>query len=314
MNDPQISIIVPVYNVEEKLSKCLNSLIHQSFSSIEIILVNDGSTDHSLAICQSYQTTDSRIKVISQKNQGLSAARNAGLKKAIGSYIMFVDSDDYVTNTFCEDAFNNVVKFHADLGFFNHRRIENGQSTDVIQFGATECNLAKDAVFENILLDSYAWNKIYKKELFNEVKYPIGINYEDLYTTYKLVANANKVSYCPAVNYNYVSSGTSIVSDMSAQNIANQFGGVLTVMDFLKTNYPHAYQDNKYRLIKYAIRYCTYCDQQTNENYYSRAYHLLKSEPVPAKLDLSHRLIMRLFKFSAPITRYLLLIRRHTNQ
>lgn len=314
MDNPKISIIVPVYNVESKLGKCIESLLHQSFSDIEIILVNDGSTDNSLGICQSYQTKDSRIKVFDQSNQGLSAARNTGLTKATGQYVMFVDSDDFVTNDFCKDAISNVMRFNADLGFFNFCRIENGQSRNLIQFGPKDCSIPKEEAFESLLTDSYAWNKIYRRELFDNIGYPVGINYEDLYTTYKLVNRANKLSYCSSVNYNYVSSGVSIVSDMSSKNIQDQFGGVIAVMDFLHSRYPKAYRKNISKLIEYAIRYCTYCNKKDNKQYYLRAYAILKNNQIPSQLDASHRIIMRLFKISAPLTRFLLLIRRRTNQ
>ena len=125
MNQPLISVIVPVYNVEKYLDNCVMSILDQDYQNIEIILINDGSTDNSLAICHSYVGKDKRVKLFSQKNQGLSAARNLGIQKANGEFVMFVDSDDYVEPSYCSAALSCQQKYDADIVFFDYKRITN---------------------------------------------------------------------------------------------------------------------------------------------------------------------------------------------
>ena len=115
MNKPLISVVVPVYNVEQYLKKCLDSIIKQKYNNLEIIIVNDGSTDNSQKICQEYVKKDKRIKLITQKNQGLSAARNTGIDNAHGKYISFVDSDDYLDLEFINELYNTIIENKSDI-------------------------------------------------------------------------------------------------------------------------------------------------------------------------------------------------------
>ena len=121
----KISIIVPVYNTEKYLGVCLDSLISQTYKDIEIICVDDGSTDNSLQILNDYAAKDSRIKILTQKNQGPSVARNLGLEKAKGEYITFVDSDDWVSIDMCEKIYSKAIDTNADLVLFPHSRVTN---------------------------------------------------------------------------------------------------------------------------------------------------------------------------------------------
>lgn len=314
MGKEKISVIVPVYNIQSRLAKCLNSLIHQTYSNIEIVLVNDGSTDDSLSVCEDFAQTDDRIKIVNEDNHGLSFARNNGLDHATGNYVMFVDSDDYVSKTFCEDALDNAKQFGSDLVFFGYRRIENGKSTDNLLYGNYSGKLDKRQIMDKLFVDGYAWNKIYKRSLFDNIRYPVNQNFEDLPVSYRIVDKADKISYCAKVNYYYVASNGSIVSNMTPKNIADQFASALSFMDYLQDNYPNIHRKNISRLLETAIRYCTYCPKSFNQEYYRRAHDLLKNEPIPPDFNRSHKTIMALFKISAPLTKMLLFVRRKTNQ
>lgn len=114
-NDPLISIIIPVYNSERYLEKCVNSVLNQTYKNLEIILVDDGSTDLSPRMCDAFSVQDSRIKVIHQENQRQAAARNTGIEVASGEYIMFVDSDDYIADDMCEYLMDGALSYHADI-------------------------------------------------------------------------------------------------------------------------------------------------------------------------------------------------------
>lgn len=129
-----ISVIIPIYNVEEYLEKCVNSVLNQTYSDLEIILVDDGSTDNSGKICDELKNKDNRIIVIHQENQGLSAARNAGIAKALGEYIAFVDSDDYIMEDMYETLYKNLEKTDADISICKYQYVKKQQKID-FRFG-----------------------------------------------------------------------------------------------------------------------------------------------------------------------------------
>ncbi len=185
MKSQKISVIIPIYNSEEYLNKCITSVISQTYSSIEIILVNDGSTDDSLNICNYYSKTDSRIKVISQENRGVASARNAGMEQATGDFIGFVDSDDYISYDMYEKLINSAEKYHADIvecGYYttdsDYKVVAiNNLKNDVIK-GEYNCiqNYIKEENTTN-----YNVNKIYRRAILEGLKYPNYKYSEDFY-------------------------------------------------------------------------------------------------------------------------------------
>lgn len=168
MNNNKVSIIMPVYNVSEKLNKSLNSLINQTYSNIEILLINDGSTDNSGEVCDKYAQNDNRIKVVHKKNGGVSSARNIGLEIATGKYIMFVDSDDYTDEKSCEVMVKAIEKYDVDMVVSSYNTVYNGKVMKHIcpekVYNSVES--MKDD-FRLIYLDCFLnspWNKLFKKE------------------------------------------------------------------------------------------------------------------------------------------------------
>ena len=201
-----ISIIVPIYNVEHYLRACIESVLSQTYSNIEVILVNDGSTDNSYKIVEEYRVKDSRIIVINKKNGGLSDARNAGIEHAKGDYIVFVDSDDTVTNDCIEYLFRLIKNNNAQMsiGTYNivknniFRPFNNNQKETVMD--------KKEAIRRLLVEEGYtvsACCKMYNSSLFNNVRFPVGRLYEDNNTTYKLILNSYRIAYGPKCIYNY---------------------------------------------------------------------------------------------------------------
>lgn len=313
-NRPLISIIIPVYNSEMTIGECLQSLINQSYENIELIVIDDGSDDNSLNKCKTIAKMDQRIRLLSQANHGVAYTRNVGISSAHGQYVMFVDSDDLVSKTFCEDAINNSLKYNSDMVLLSYKKVKQGNIADVQMFGTEDMILSKNIVMKNILHYSYGCFYLYRKELFEGISYPMGKTYEDLSTIYKMVDKANVISYSAKCNYSYVESANSIIANMSQKNIADQFEAAWNVMEFLRTSYPMEYKENLTELAVFAIRYCTYCSKNFNIVLYNRALNVIKHEPITSKLDVSHRVILGLFKFSVPLAKALLLIRRKTNQ
>lgn len=208
--DVEISIIVPVYNIEHLLAKCINSILAQTFTNFELILVNDGSTDRSAEICNQYANLDKRIKVIHKKNGGTASSRNAGLDVAKGKYIGFVDNDDYINKYMYETLYNNAVIYSSDIVVCDYLNVGEGKYYDTSEFNKnfkTKHLNNKEAlnnIFSNNPTFVYPWNKLYRKYLFDDIKYEVGNLYDDETVAHKLLYKSNKVTYIQAELYYYV--------------------------------------------------------------------------------------------------------------
>lgn len=216
---PKISIIVPVYNVQEYLGNCIDSILNQTFRDFELILVNDGSTDDSLEICKHYKDIDDRICIIDKKNGGLSSARNAGLDIAKGEYIGFVDSDDYIHPQMYELLYNQIIKNKADISMCEFKKVSEFNkkelSDKVILNQEVEILNNKEAVFKlgenGSVTYVIACNKLYKKSLFNNIKFKEGIIHEDEYIIHRLLYQVNKLVYIKQELYFYLQREGSIM-------------------------------------------------------------------------------------------------------
>lgn len=236
-----ISIIVPVYNVEKYLEKCVKSIIKQTYKNIEIILVDDGSKDNSGKICDELEKIDNRIKVIHKENGGLSDARNAGLKIATGKYIGFVDSDDYIKEDMFETLYKLNKENNSDISIVSYYEIYNERVISVRESKELEI-LNKIEAIKELLIDtkiqSYAWNKLFKKELFNNIEFPTNKNFEDIATTLLLFEKANKIVLLEDPKYYYVRRDDSIVGVKNYK----------TYKDYLDVIYDkYLYLDGKYK-------------------------------------------------------------------
>ena len=204
---PLVSIIVPVYNVKDYLGKCLESLARQSYEQIEIIVIDDGSTDGSGEICDEFARSDKRVKVFHKKNGGLSSARNYGIRKARGEHVCLVDSDDWVKKDFVAKMVEVALSDSVDVAVCGYntsvpeRRVISGEEATVRLLVGQEN------------MEIIAWNKMYRRSLFDDVSYPEGENYEDTLTTYKLLSKARKVAYVPESLYVYRERAGSIMKE-----------------------------------------------------------------------------------------------------
>ncbi|MCS2612160.1 glycosyltransferase [Bacteroides fragilis] len=204
---PLISIIVPVYNVEAYLHQCLQSILDQTYTNLEIIIVDDGSTDHSPAICDHFAALDARVKVIHKKNGGQSAARNIGLDTASGEYIGFVDSDDWIDNDMYETLYNLISQYGADISACTHYlEYEDGRPTvyrskeEIMTFNHAD---VMKTLFEDKIIKNYVVEKLYKRDLFTGLYFPIGQVFEDISLSYKIFDRSNKtvLKYKPKYHY-----------------------------------------------------------------------------------------------------------------
>ena len=209
---PQISIIIPVYNLEKYIKRCLDSVINQTFKDLEIIVVDDGSKDTSPEICDAYAKLDSRIKVIHKVNGGLSSARNSGLLEARGKYIMTLDGDDYVDENLCQLLYNSIIEKGADMSMCSIKNVtEEGESVSYLDDDSPlkEGVMTSDEYREALLKKGnwyyvVAWNKLYKRQCFKDVLYPEGKIHEDEYVIHRIINNCEKISVITDRLYNYV--------------------------------------------------------------------------------------------------------------
>ena len=217
MKTPLISIIVPVYNLETTVGKCLDSILKQKYQNLEIILIDDGSTDKSGEICDKYARSDKRIIAIHQKNSGIAEVRNLGLRKASGDYVSFIDGDDYVKTNYIQSLYDAILNDGSDIAISGHTIVyPNKQYSKVsdrrLVLSAEE---AVRAVLYDQYLDLSPWGKLYSKEILRGVKYPSGMLFEDSAVTPLVLAKAKRISVIPETNYYYVKQGTSSITNTS---------------------------------------------------------------------------------------------------
>ena len=243
MQNPLISIIVPIYKVEEYIKNCIDSIISQTYKNLEIILVDDGSPDNCGNICEEYSLKDKRIKVIHKKNGGLSSARNAGLDIASGEYIGFIDSDDWIEGDMYESLYNALVEYNADISVCGRYIVQGNRITTISDSEKAEVFTRREALSELVLdeysgMKNFAWDKLYKKELFENIRYPEGKYYEDIFTTYKLFSLSNKIVDIKSPKYYYLLREDSICGTNDASKRYDYYQANIECLEYIKNLEP----------------------------------------------------------------------------
>ena len=253
----KISIIMPIYNAEIYLEESVNSILNQNFEDFELICIDDGSTDNSLAILNEISKKDSRLRVISQKNLGAGAARNKGIKESLGEYICFIDSDDYVIPEYLEIAYDNITSNNSDIVFYKIGNIKNNKKVDLKPYFAFE-KIFEDVDFNNYTFNCYQireyvfnfyfapWTKLYRKELLNrydDFHFVENLPYEDILFHVKTMLRAEKISFVPERLYYYrIDNENSATFDSSTHKEIYKI--IDLVEKFLKEN--NYYEEFKY--------------------------------------------------------------------
>ncbi len=212
-SEEKISVIVPVYNIEKEVARCVVSLGFQKYQNYEIIIIDDGSTDGSALVIDELAKKNGKIKIFHTENHGLSAARNLGIEKATGKYISFVDGDDYVDPNYLSTLYEAIVENDADISVCGYTDITKKNITE--EFPEKPVLTGKEAAIHLLThqnnIEIVAWNKLYNKNLFKDIAFPIGEKFEDNLTTYKLLAGAKKVAFKKISAYNHVFRDSSIM-------------------------------------------------------------------------------------------------------
>ena len=287
-----ISVIVPIYNVETFLPRCIDSLTKQTYDDIEFILVDDGSTDNSGIIAEQYRD-DSRFFVYHTMNKGLSAARNYGLGKARGEWLMFVDGDDWVEADFCETPVNEAIHYNADMVIFQWNTVKKGkrkkgETFDVSHLGVVSWETAIE--YGEVVV----WNKLYKRSLFTSVSFPDDQAYEDVAITHKIIHQAQKIVMIPNILYNYVNRRNSISHTRSTRIKKDGFKAALQrYSDLVKYGYPKEKLEGF--LLNYTLAYLATADP--NEDYHEAEQIVYSIRGMPHNIPLKMILALLVWKF-----------------
>lgn len=235
-----ISVIVPVYKVEDYLPRCIDSILNQTYTNLEIILVDDGSPDNCPKICDEYAKKDKRVKVIHQQNSGLSAARNAGIDNANGNYIAFVDSDDFVHPKMYEVLVRNLAEHNAEMSICMYKRVNNSLINDIDINKQRLIICTQEETYNNLYNELYvpteiACNKIYKKKVWHDIKYPVGKLHEDEFVIHHLISKCKTIVYTNLELYYYYNRTNSITKTFNIKRL-DAIEAMKDRMDFFKQN------------------------------------------------------------------------------
>ena len=307
--EPLISIIVPIYNVAPYLRKCLDSLATQTMKEIEIVMIDDGSTDESGKIADEYVSSSFPIfRIIHTLNQGIAAARNCGIKEARGNWIMFVDSDDWVETRFCELPYKAAVENDADLVIFNYYRTDEEERIEKNTIYQTQIKIIDEISAHKDGLN-YVWNKLYKKRLFENLCFPVGRTYEDVATMHKLVHKTKKIASISAPLYYYRHRKNSITNSLNKVNQTASFRAFWErYNDLVSYGYPE--EDARTQLYMPAISFLSRTTP-CNSDLYIKAEEIVDGiKGIPKQLTkkqqvalIAWRINKRLFYFLSRTTR-----------
>lgn len=264
MNEPQISIIIPVYNVELLLKKCIDSVLRQTLTDIEVILVDDGSTDSCGAICDEYAAKDSRITVIHKKNGGLSDARNAGLEIISGKTVAFIDSDDFIHPQMMELLFAALQKEEADIAQCELLWFSSYDQIPDLFYDSSHLNTVRSLERDNLINHFYpdngrvvsctVCNKLYRREIFQDIRFPVGQYYEDTYIKLQTLDICQKLVLLPYKLYYYYQRPGSITH--SNYNV-KWFGAIKIFQKRITFFQQRKLMDQvRYAQVEYFNRYC----------------------------------------------------------
>lgn len=241
MSEPKVSVIIPIYNVEKYIGRCIESVKKQTFKNFEALLIDDGTPDNSISVAEKVIGNDKRFKIFHKKNGGLSDARNFGLARAKGDFIVLVDSDDYLDRDYIRILYNECVINNTEMSCCRYKMHFGDCFVIPVPVGKKQSVLdskyALDMLIRDNQLQSFAWNKMYKKSLFsdNNIEYPV-MYFEDVATTPRLMFNSKKVAVSDKYLYCYVRRFGSILSTMNSKKINDYIRSYYILRNYFENN------------------------------------------------------------------------------
>ncbi len=295
-----VSIIIPIYNVEKYLEQCIKSLINQTYRNLEIILINDGSTDKSTKICEKYKNQDNRIVFINKKNGGAASAKNEGLKIAKGDYITFVDSDDFIEPDMIEYMVNTIKKYNSDIiqcSFTNlYKNTEKFKQDKIIEQKITSKDFLE--LFLTKWDSSLFWNKLFKREVIENVFFKEGRCIDDEFFTYKCVINSKSIVTSNKIVYNYRMRKSGVMKSESSQKqiLKDRVDYLYERYKLVRTLYKDLDKDFLEHLLTYylIISKDYYVDERLLD-YMKNNLKSIKGKIITSNIDI--RIKMQIFKF-----------------
>ena len=249
-----ISVIVPVFNVEPYIHQCLDSILNQTYRDLEILLIDDGSSDRCGEICDEYERQDNRVRVFHTTNNGVSAARNLGLQESNGEYIGFVDSDDWIELNMYKILLESLEESGADISicgvYWNNKECTSNDKQNQIIYNGTESLFA----LIDQKINSYTWNKLYRKEIISNVLFPIGKNYEDVAIMHLVFGHVKRVVVNSIPLYHYRNTIGSIVHVYTAQNLIDYADAHLSRYHFIKNEEKDIFSLKEEEVLAHAAR------------------------------------------------------------
>jgi glycosyltransferase involved in cell wall biosynthesis len=247
-----ISIIIPVFNIKPYLSEALNSVLNQTYTNLEIIIIDDGSTDESGMVCDEFAKKDNRIIVVHQENKGLSEARNVGLDMMTGNIVAFLDPDDRYQSDYIMSMLSTMNQYNADIVICKNAAIRTTNAMSLKDIVSIEPQMAK-GLYDRVtvlrayvdgLINAAVWNKIYKSKLWKETRFPVGYVYEDIVTTYQIFNNSEKVYILDKVLYLRRIHSESITNTPSIINVSDHIWALSQIESFIEDNIHTLFNDN----------------------------------------------------------------------
>lgn len=262
MQNELISVVVCVYNGEKYLARCLDSLINQKYKRIEIVLVDDGSTDMSGSICDEYAKKDDRVRTIHQPNRGLAGARNVGIRESCGEYLAFCDADDVVTEYYIENLYTALKETNADMSVCaykyckNNYEIEAGSACEKKQIKLVDKEECLERSFYQDQMYTTVWGKLYSKKALVGVVYPEGKLYEDIPAMYQMIFNCDRFALIPNTDYYYIINDESLTNKPFSVKEMDAIAHMDEVGKIIDSKYPeltHAYRVRAFLLYAFIM-------------------------------------------------------------
>lgn len=267
MNNPLISVIVPIYKVEEYLDRCVESIVNQTYKNLEIILVDDGSPDNCPQMCDEWAEKDNRINVVHKENGGLSDARNAGMPFATGEIISFIDSDDWIDLDMFKKMLSRMQNDNSDMVSCGVKWVEEDGSL-IRDVTSDDVVLDTTTAMKELLNDSklkqHVWNKIYKYDLIKDIPFEKGKYHEDVFWSYQIVGRAKKVSVVKESFYNYVQRSNSIMGERYSAKRLDALDANRQRCEYIKNYFPKLYDNALYVYIG-SCHYQLQCAVRANQ-------------------------------------------------
>lgn len=281
MEKDLISIIIPVYNTEKYIRRCLDSILAQTYKNYELLLIDDGSEDASGCICDEYALKDDRIKVIHQENEGSATARNRGLEIAKGEFIGFIDSDDYVETDFYETLHELISETQADVSMVSYNFVKDGVYAQKTTSGTKNVVTRKKAVMQLLYDDvfqNFVWNKLYRTRLFTDIRFPYGVIYDDINIMYKIFKKMNKIAYLDVPKYYYFFNDNGMTNTKNHKKFVDETTAIITRFHEVNKDFPSLSETNSYSLCLWMTRIYKYMilEEDSNDMFFKQHISLLR--------------------------------------